>query len=86
MIIAIDGTSASGKSTVAKIISERLSFEFLNTGIIYRKITMACLKNKIDHSQIDQITKIAKTIKIEDLSEENLHIEEISKKISSISK
>jgi len=39
MIIAIDGTSGSGKSTVAKLLAENLNFELLNTGLIYRKIT-----------------------------------------------
>ena len=43
--IAIDGPAASGKSTVAKLIADRLGYTFINTGAMYRAVTwyMLCL-------------------------------------------
>lgn len=46
--IAIDGPSSSGKSTVAKIIANKLNFLYVDTGAMYRAFTYACLKNNID--------------------------------------
>lgn len=46
--IAIDGPSASGKSTVAKIVANKLNYLYVDTGAMYRAFTLACLKNNID--------------------------------------
>ncbi len=45
--IAIDGPAASGKSTVAKLIAERLGYTFINTGAMYRAITWYMLQQGI---------------------------------------
>ena len=45
MIIALDGYSGTGKSTLSKLIAEKLNFQCLNTGMIYRAITYYFLKN-----------------------------------------
>ncbi len=44
MIIAIDGPAGSGKSTIAKMLADRLSLVFLNTGSFYRALTLALLR------------------------------------------
>ena len=41
MVVAIDGPAGCGKSTVAKILAERLHLTFLNSGSFYRGITLA---------------------------------------------
>ena len=46
--IAVDGPAGSGKSTVAKIIAERLKITYLDTGAMYRAITFAALTATID--------------------------------------
>ena len=46
--IAIDGPSASGKSTVAKIIANKLNFIYVDTGAMYRAFTYAVLKAGLD--------------------------------------
>ncbi len=46
--IAVDGPAGSGKSTVAKIIAERLKITYLDTGAMYRAITFAALTAAID--------------------------------------
>ena len=48
MVVAIDGPAGCGKSTVAKILAERLHLTFLNSGSFYRGITLALLRAGID--------------------------------------
>lgn len=60
--IAIDGPSGSGKSTAAKIVAERLNFNYVDTGAMYRAVTLSCLRNKLQEK--DEIAKIAKNIEI----------------------
>ena len=48
MIIAIDGPAGTGKSTIAKILAEKLNLTFLNSGGFYRTLTLAILDNKIE--------------------------------------
>ena len=81
MIIAIDGTSGSGKSTVAKLLSEKTGFELVNTGLIYRKITKYCLERNINYKEINEINKILNQISFTNIKDEMLHSEEISKHV-----
>ena len=46
MIIAIDGGAATGKTTIAKLLSEKINFLHLNSGLIYRGITHVLFENK----------------------------------------
>ena len=46
MIVAIDGPAGTGKSTIAKLISEKLNITFLNSGSFYRGITLGLLRDK----------------------------------------
>ena len=48
IVIAIDGTSASGKSTNAKIVAKNLGYVYVDTGAMYRTLAWYCLKKKID--------------------------------------
>ena len=48
IVIAIDGTSASGKSTNAKLVATALSFVYVDTGAMYRTLAWYCLEHKID--------------------------------------
>jgi CMP/dCMP kinase len=48
IVIAIDGTSASGKSTNAKLIAKALDFIYVDTGAMYRTLAWHCLKHRID--------------------------------------
>jgi cytidylate kinase len=47
-VIAIDGTSASGKSTNAKLVAKALGFVYVDTGAMYRTLAWYCLKERID--------------------------------------
>ncbi|MFT5031650.1 MAG: cytidylate kinase, partial [Candidatus Binatia bacterium] len=48
IVIAIDGTSASGKSTNAKLIAKKLGYTYVDTGAMYRTLAWHCLQKKID--------------------------------------
>lgn len=48
IVIAIDGTSASGKSTNAKLVAKALDFVYVDTGAMYRTLAWYCLKHGID--------------------------------------
>jgi cytidylate kinase len=48
IVIAIDGTSASGKSTNARLIAKSLGYVYVDTGAMYRTLAWYCLKNRID--------------------------------------
>jgi cytidylate kinase len=63
-IIAIDGPAGSGKSTVAKALAKRLGFLYIDTGAMYRCVTLAALRRKIDFEDAAQIEQVAREIKI----------------------
>jgi cytidylate kinase len=48
LVIAIDGTSASGKSTNAKLVAKALNFVYVDTGAMYRTLAWHCLQQQID--------------------------------------
>jgi len=48
IVIAIDGTSASGKSTNAKLVARALGFVYVDTGAMYRTLSWYCLQNGVD--------------------------------------
>lgn len=58
MKIAIDGPAGSGKSTIAKLLSKKLNFEYIDTGALYRAITYILLKENIDLNEEDKIIKL----------------------------
>lgn len=63
--IAIDGPSASGKSTIAKKVSQRLGIEYIDTGAMYRAITYKVLKNNIDPLDIEKVIDLLNTTEID---------------------
>ncbi|MFC1514513.1 (d)CMP kinase [Candidatus Omnitrophota bacterium] len=65
MIIAIDGPAGSGKSTVARRVAERLGFLYLDTGAIYRALTLRVIEKKISPDDDCRIIAEAKAVEIE---------------------
>ena len=68
MIIAIDGPAGSGKSTTAKLLADKLGFIYLDTGAMYRAITLFLLKNKIN---VNNVADVKKSLEKIDLSIKN---------------
>jgi len=64
MIIAIDGPAAAGKSTVAKKIANQLNYVYIDTGAMYRAITLAANINGIDYEDELNLAKLTKNTSI----------------------
>ncbi|MCP4173312.1 MAG: (d)CMP kinase [Fuerstiella sp.] len=60
MIITIDGPAGSGKSTVAKLLAERLKVRFLDTGAMYRAVALAVLQSDAEESDVGAVAAIAR--------------------------
>jgi len=56
--IAIDGPAGAGKSTIAKILSNRLGFVYVDTGAMYRTLALACLREGIDLANEEKVSQI----------------------------
>ena len=54
MIIAIDGSAASGKGTLAKRVAAEFSYDYLDTGALYRAVALSLLKAGVNSSNIDE--------------------------------
>ena len=65
MIIAIDGPAGTGKSTIAKLISEKLNITFLNSGSFYRGITLALLRANIDQKDEQKVLDFAEKLNLD---------------------
>ncbi|MGX4669465.1 (d)CMP kinase [Cerasibacillus sp. JNUCC 74] len=59
--VAIDGPAAAGKSTVAKIVAEKLSCIYIDTGAMYRAITWKALKNDVNVNEEAALVKLLET-------------------------
>ena len=65
LIITIDGPAASGKSTVARLLAEKLDASFLDTGAMYRAVTLAAMQAGVDLNDQRKLLDIAQTHKIQ---------------------
>jgi cytidylate kinase len=64
LIIAMDGPAGSGKSTVSKIIAKRLALLYIDTGAMYRALTLKAMKESIDLEDEKSLVSLAKSTKI----------------------
>ncbi|PQP79853.1 (d)CMP kinase [Candidatus Phytoplasma phoenicium] len=56
--LAIDGPSGAGKSTVSQLLTQKLNWFYLNTGLLFRAITFTLLQNKIDYKNVQEREKL----------------------------
>ncbi len=63
--IAIDGPAASGKSTLGYYLAQRLSYLYLDTGVLYRAVTWAALQHGVAITDEARITLLAEEVKID---------------------
>ena len=64
-VVAIDGPAGTGKSTITKILGKKLNLSNINTGSMYRCVTLECLRNDIKVDELDKIETILEKIKID---------------------
>ena len=97
MVVAIDGPAGCGKSTIAKIIADKLNTTFLNSGSFYRGITLSLLRSGIDLENHQEIIAHAQKLDIDYVNsrlvingedvEDSLHTDQVdahTAKVSSI--
>ncbi len=78
-VIAIDGPAGAGKSTVARKLAEQLGFEFLDTGAMYRCVTLAVLRSGIATDDQVAVAELASRLRIElDAAQVKLNGEDVS--------
>ena len=61
LVITIDGPAASGKSTVARLLAERLGASFLDTGAMYRAVTLAAIEAGVDMNDEEKLLGVLET-------------------------
>ena len=65
MIVTIDGPAGAGKSTVARMLAEKLGFDFLDTGAMYRCVVLQGRRQKVDWKDEDVLAQIANELVLE---------------------
>jgi len=58
LIITIDGPAGSGKSTTARLLAEKIGAAFLDTGAMYRAVTVAAMKSQLDLGNVETVEKL----------------------------
>jgi cytidylate kinase len=63
-VIAIDGPAGSGKSTVARLLAERLGLDYLDTGAMYRAVAFAALRRGMDPGDAEPVGRMAEGVEL----------------------
>lgn len=66
--VAIDGYSSCGKSTLAKALAQKLNYNYIDTGAMYRAVTIYCLRNNIIKDSVVDLPKLIASLKDIDVS------------------
>lgn len=98
-VVAIDGPAGTGKGTVTKILADKTNLLNIDTGAMYRCVTLECMKRGISFKEVDKVKDLLENIDIkivhdgskqrillngEDVSEE-IRMPEVTDKVSDIS-
>src|SRR5438067_1380445 len=65
MIVTIDGPAGAGKSSAARMLAQRLGFEFLDTGAMYRAVALAALRAGLDLHDQAGLTRLLTTLTLD---------------------
>ncbi|MBR2240703.1 MAG: (d)CMP kinase [Clostridia bacterium] len=85
-VVAIDGPAGSGKGTITSKIAKRMKLNSIDTGAMYRCVTLSCIRNNVGLNDVEKIKEILKNINIELIKEKDnlivkLNGEDVSKEI-----
>lgn len=62
--VAIDGPAGAGKSTIAKMVADKFDLMYINTGSMYRAITLKALENNISYNDIDKLNNLMDSLEM----------------------
>jgi cytidylate kinase len=74
--IAIDGPAGAGKSTIAKLIGEKYNLMYINTGSMYRAVTLFAMEKNIEPAQVSELCELIDTLNMY-FKSENLFVNDI---------
>lgn len=81
--VAIDGPAGAGKSTVAKLLAEKFGFMYINTGAMYRAVTLSAVENNISSDDVEGLCKLVDSLEMHFEGDDIfLNDENISEKIT----
>lgn len=74
-VITIDGPTASGKSTIGKLLAKKLGWRFLNSGILYRALAFAAMQRDISSNNSPALAELARNLSVEitDIQGQNIN-------------
>ncbi|HBG38131.1 MAG TPA: (d)CMP kinase [Clostridiaceae bacterium] len=76
IVVAIDGPAGAGKSTISKIIAQKLNLKYIDTGAMYRAVTLKAIKNNLDLCNNNEISHMVKNSNIS-INDEKIFIDGI---------
>jgi len=65
LIVAIDGPAGSAKSTIAKLLAKKYDLTYIDTGAMYRMITLYILENNIDINDLKEVERVLNTVNLD---------------------
>lgn len=84
MVITIDGPGGTGKSTTAKLLAERIGYEHLNSGTLYRWITYNALQQHLNLNDSDVLLDLAQTLDYNNIDNNVLREQNVSDNVAKI--
>ena len=63
-VVTIDGPAGAGKSTVARKLADRLGWRFLDTGAMYRAVTLAALRAGVDLTVMRSLSSLVERLEV----------------------
>lgn len=60
--VAIDGPAGAGKSTIASIVADRFNLMYINTGSMYRAVTLMCMRNNISPTMVADVCNLTNSL------------------------
>jgi cytidylate kinase len=73
-VVAIDGPAGAGKSTVAKLLANKIKFKYIDSGAMYRAMTLKVIESQVDITQTETIIEISKSVNI-DFKNESIYLD-----------